>query len=185
MKPTLQADEWVNKYADMLYNYTITRVNDKGTAEDLVQDTFLSAWRAKDSYNAEASEKTWLFAICKNKIIDHYRKKSTGKEQYAELDTTSHFFDDAEHWTKQDQPNEWGISYTSTVETKEFYGILEYCKKKLQEMQRNVFVMKYMEDLEAEEICKVLNISSSNYWVIIHRAKLQLRKCIEQNWVNS
>ena len=71
MKPSIQADEWVNKYADVLYNYTLNRVNDKGIAEDLVQETFLSAWRAKDSYNAEASEKTWLFAICKNKIIDY------------------------------------------------------------------------------------------------------------------
>ena len=77
------------------------------------------------------------------------------------------------------------IRKSTFVETKEFYKILDYCKKKLQEMQHNVFVMKYMEDLDAEEICKVLNISSSNYWVIIHRAKLQLRKCIEQNWVNS
>ena len=70
-------------------------------------------------------------------------------------------------------------------ETKEFYGILDFCKKKLQEMQQSVFVMKYMDDLSAEEICKVLNISSSNYWVLIHRAKLQLRKCLELNWINS
>ena len=185
MGQVVQAEDWVYKYADILFNYTLARVQDRGVAEDLVQDTFLSAWRAKDSYNADASEKTWLFAICKNKIIDHFRKKSSSKEQYAAFDSANNFFDENEHWTKQDQPNDWGISSVSIVETKEFYKILDYCKKKLQEMQHNVFVMKYMEDLDAEEICKVLNISSSNYWVIIHRAKLQLRKCIEQNWVNS
>ncbi|MFP5042513.1 sigma-70 family RNA polymerase sigma factor [Parasediminibacterium sp. JCM 36343] len=185
MGPLLKAEDWINKYGDILYNYTLQRVSDKGLAEDIVQDTFLSAWKSRETYNAQASEKNWLFAICKNKIIDHYRKKSTSKVQYGEADTTSHFFDDAEHWTKEDQPNEWGINYQQPVETKEFYNILELCKKKLQEMQKNVFVMKYMEDLESDEICKVLNITPSNYWVIIHRAKLQLRKCIEKNWLNN
>ena len=184
-KPSLQAEEWVEKYGDLLYNYTLQRVSDKGLAEDIVQETFLSAWKSRETYKSDASEKTWLFAICKNKIIDHYRKKSSSPVQYAEVDTTDHFFDEAEHWTKEAQPNEWGINYQQPVETKEFYGILTYCKKKMQDMQRNVFVMKYMEDLSAEEICKVLNISSSNYWVIIHRAKLQLRKCLELNWINS
>ncbi len=184
MEPLLKAEEWVNKYADILYNYTLARVADTGTAEDIVQDTFLSAWKSREGYNGDASEKNWLFAICKNKIIDHFRKKSRSMVQYAEVDTTSNFFDEAEHWTRADQPNEWGVNYQQPVETKEFYGILDLCKKKLQEMQKNVFVMKYMEDLEADEICKVLNITPSNYWVIIHRAKLQLRKCIERNWVN-
>ena len=185
MSPSVQATDWVNKYGDILYNYTLKRVSDKGLAEDLVQDTFLSAWKSRDTYKSEASEKTWLFAICKNKIIDHYRKKSTSNVQYAEVDTSSNFFDEAEHWTREYQPNEWGINYHQPVETKEFYGILDFCKKKLQEMQQSVFVMKYMDDLSAEEICKVLNISSSNYWVLIHRAKLQLRKCLELNWINS
>jgi len=180
----LKADDWVNKYGDMLYNYTLQRVSDKGVAEDIVQDTFLSAWRNRENYKAEASEKNWLFAICKNKIIDHYRKKSSSIIQYAEIDSTNNFFDEAEHWTQEAGPKNWGIDQDSTLERKEFYNILELCKQKLQEMQKSVFVMKYLEDLEAPEICKVLNISSSNYWVIIHRAKLQLRKCIEQNWLS-
>ena len=185
MKEIVIAEEWVEKYGDLLYNYTCKRITDRTTAEDIVQDTFLSAWKARNTYNGEASEKTWLFTICKNKIIDYFRRRSNNPIQYAEIDTTGNFFDDTNHWRQEEQPKDWGINDKQNIETKEFYNILELCKRKLQAMQQSVFVMKYMEDLEAEEICKVLNLSSSNYWVIIHRAKLQLRKCIEKNWLTA
>ncbi|MDI9366071.1 MAG: sigma-70 family RNA polymerase sigma factor [Flavobacterium sp.] len=183
-KHTLNPNNWIINYSNALYKYTIIRVNDTGIAEDIVQETFLSAWRNKDNYKGEASEKNWLYTICKNKIIDHYRKKSTSIIQYAEADTTSSMFDDVEHWTKEDAPKEWGVNYNQTIEKKEFYSILEKCKSKLQQMQQSVFVMKYLEDLDTEEICKVLGITTSNYWVLIHRAKLSLRNCLEKNWVN-
>jgi RNA polymerase sigma-70 factor (TIGR02943 family) len=177
-------DKWVDNYADELYRYTYTRVCDSGYAEDIVQETFLSAWRAKDTYKAEASEKNWLYAICKNKIIDHFRKHSNNviKPSTAEEDI---YFDEVEHWRKEPTPNEWGMNYSQPVETKEFYNILGLCKQKLKDIQRQVFSMKYMEEIEAEEICKVLDITPSNYWVIIHRCKLHLRSCLEKNWLNS
>ena len=78
-KNKLQATHWVNNYSDALYKYTVVRVNDTGIAEDIVQETFLSAWRNKDNFKGEASEKNWLYKICKNKIIDHYRKKEIGR----------------------------------------------------------------------------------------------------------
>jgi RNA polymerase sigma-70 factor (ECF subfamily) len=181
----LSPSEWISNYADALYAYAKPRVNDVQLAEDLVQETFLSAWKAKDGFKGEASEKSWLFTILKNKIIDHYRKKSkdiiqTGTGQ----DATDHFFNDAEHWTENDQPLNWGIEGADRLQQKEFYHILENCKKKLQHQQQAVFVMKYMEDMDADEICKALNITSSNYWVLIHRAKLGLRACLEKNWIN-
>lgn len=183
-KNKLQATHWVNNYSDALYKYTVVRVSDTGIAEDIVQETFLSAWRNKDNFKGEASEKNWLYTICKNKIIDYYRKKGSSIISYANEDASDNFFDDAEHWTKNDSPKDWGINYQQQVEKKEFYTILEKCKGKLQQMQQSVFVMKYLEDLETEEICKVLGITSSNYWVLIHRAKLGLRTCLEKNWVN-
>jgi len=181
----LTPSKWISAYADLLYAYTITRVNDAAVAEDIVQETFLSAWKNRNSYKGEASEKNWLFTICKNKIIDYYRKKAKSPVTYAEADTSDQYFDAEEHWTKEDGPRDWGIDYEQPIEKKEFYDILELCKMKLQQMQQSVFVMKYMEDLSSEEICKVLNISPSNYWVLIHRAKLQLRSCLEKNWVNN
>jgi len=177
--------QWVQKYADALYTYTVVRVNDKSVAEDLVQETFLSAWKNRASYKGEASEKNWLFAICKNKIIDYYRKKARSIINSAEEDNVDSRFTLAGHWTKEASPKKWGIDYNETIETKEFYSILEECKNKLQEMQLAVFAMKYLEDLDAAEICKVLQITPSNYWVLIHRAKLQLRSCLEKNWINN
>lgn len=181
----LSPTNWISNYADALYAYAKPRVDDAQLAEDLVQETFLSAWKAKDGFKGEASEKSWLFTILKNKIIDHYRKKSkeiiqTGAGQ----DATDLFFNDAEHWTEKDQPLKWGLEGADRLQQKEFYQVLESCKKKLQQQQQAVFVMKYMEDMDADEICKALNITSSNYWVLIHRAKLGLRACLEKNWIN-
>jgi len=182
---SLNPDEWVNSYADALYAYTLPRVNDTGLAEDIVQETFLSAWKARHSYRAEASEKSWLFTICKNKIIDHYRKKAKDILQpLPERGHTDSYFDEAEHWTENDMPGDWGIDSQQRIDNKELYEALESCKKKLPQMQQAVFVMKYMEDIDSAGICKALGITSSNYWVLIHRAKLQLRNCLEKNWIN-
>ncbi len=181
----LNPDKWVELYADALYSYTLPRVNDAALAEDLVQETFLSAWKARDGFKGDASEKSWLFTIIKNKIIDHYRKKAKDIVQpISDKDSSDVFFDEAEHWTKEDKPAEWGIDFSDALDNKDFYRVLETCKKKLQQIQQSVFVMKYMEDLDSAEICKALGITASNYWVLIHRAKLQLRTCLEKNWIN-
>ena len=184
MEPrSLSPDKWVDNYADELYRYTMLRVKHNAVAEDLVQETFLSGWRAKEMYTGEASERNWLYAICKNKIMDHYRKKAnfivnpTSQEE-------SIYFDEAEHWRAETKPKSWGMDYGQPIETKEFYLVLDQCKRKLKDIQQHVFVMKYMEDMEAENICEVLNITTSNYWVLIHRCKLHLRGCLEKNWLN-
>ncbi len=175
-------DKWVDNYSDELYRYALTRINDNGLAEDIVQETFLSAWKAKETYKGEATEKNWLYAICKNKIIDHFRKQTNNiiNSSSAEEDI---YFNEVEHWRDEPTPKEWGVSYTHSIETKEFYNVLELCKKSLKDIQQSVFVMKYMEDEEAENICKALDITASNYWVIIHRCKLHLRSCLEKNWI--
>lgn len=182
---TLNAQKWIDNYADTLYGYVCARVNNTGVAEDIVQETFLSAWRAKDTYNATASEKTWLFAICKNKIIDYYRKASTQKEVLAkDEETEDYFFADDGHWTKELAPKNWATNSETTVEKKEFYNILQLCKSKLKQIQQRVFTMKYLDDENTEVICQTLNISVQNYWVLMHRAKLQLRTCLQKNWMN-
>ncbi len=174
--------KWVDNYADALYAYTMARVNDRQLAEDIVQNTFLSAWKGRDTYKGQASEKNWLYAILKNKIVDHFRKQATGPLT-PDAGEGGQYFDDNGHWTEAAAPQDWGQHTGQPLETKEFYSVLEKCKQKLKDIQQAVFVMKYMEDAEAEDICKVLNITPSNYWVLIHRAKLQLRKCLEKNWI--
>lgn len=177
----LDPNKWIDNYADALYGFCIVRVNNQILAEDIVQETFLSAWKARETYNAVATEKNWLYAICKNKIIDHYRKKGTTISTETEESDT--YFDNEDHWKKEKQPNDWGLNGQTQIEKKEFYQVLANCKQKLKELQQQVFVLKYLEDFDSDQICNILGISSSNYWVLIHRAKLQLRNCLEKNWI--
>jgi RNA polymerase sigma-70 factor (TIGR02943 family) len=179
----LDANKWVNNYGDMLYRFALPRVRDEELAKDLVQETFLAAWRNEANFKGEISEKNWLFTILKNKIIDHYRKASTRlTENFSDKATEDNFFDEADHWTNNASPKEWKTDDTKNIETKEFYEVLEKCKMKLKELQSAVFSLKYLDGFESEEICKELGITPSNYWVLLHRAKLQLRGCLEKNW---
>ncbi len=177
-------EKWVDNYANDLYKFTIMRVRDTGFAEDIVQETFLSAWRAKETYNGLASEKNWLYAICKNKIIDHFRKQHAPSAIVTSAEENM-YFDESAHWKKnQTSPHKWDVDYNKKIESEEFYKVLENCKKKLKDIQQQVFVMKYLEDMESTEICETLQITSANYWVLVHRCKLHLRSCLEKNWLN-
>ncbi len=178
----LHPENWVDVYADQLYGFVCSRVTDAIVAEDIVQETFLSAWKAKDTYKGDASEKNWLYAICKNKVIDYYRKQAREVQNQMSTLADSGMFDAADEWNIAARPQDW--SADKNVESKEFYRILELCKNRLQELQQAVFVLKYMDEMESVDICKELNISSSNYWTLMHRAKLQLRGCLEKNWFN-
>ncbi|OIR01353.1 RNA polymerase sigma factor SigM [mine drainage metagenome] len=178
---------WLTLYGDLLYNYTLMRVNDQAIAEDLVQETFLSALKAIDTYKGIASEKNWLFAILKNKIIDFYRKRATEltRTEMPDLQNADDDWFNAEgSWNEKGMPNDWSVS-ENLIERKEVQKIIDWCRNNLKELQQNVFTLKYMEDLNSDEICKVLNISPSNYWTIIHRARLQMRSCVEKHWVKS
>ena len=182
MPSQLDATKWVSDYSDMLYRFALPRVNDAEIAKDLVQDTFLAAWRNYENFKGEISEKNWLYAILKNKIIDHFRKASTRlTDNLPGMADEENYFAEAEHWTQAAAPNEWNTG-NSPIEKKEFYEVLRKCKTKLKEIQNTVFTLKYLEGMGSEEICKELNITASNYWVLIHRAKLQLRACLEKNW---
>lgn len=179
----LDATKWVTDYSDMLYRYALPRVNDREIARDLVQETFLAAWRNYDNFKGEISEKNWLFTILKNKIIDHFRKVSTRLTESlpANVDTDS-YFDDSGHWLASAAPRDWNSDTDAAVNRKEFFEVFSKCKSRLKEIQSIVFTLKYIDGVESEDICKALEITASNYWVLIHRAKLQLRACLEKNW---
>lgn len=179
--------KWLSLYGDFLYHYTLPRVNHSIIAEDLVQETFLSALKGLDSYKGEASEKNWLFTILKNKIIDYYRKKAMEQSVMSMPDLQvmdDEWFNEEGGWVENKIPKDWHAA-DSPVERKEIQKIINWCKDHLKELQQHVFTLKYMEDLDSIEICKVLNISSSNYWVLIHRARLQMRECVEKYWLKT
>jgi len=180
----LNPEKWIDLYCDYLYQYAYFRVNSAELAEDLVQETFLSGYHAKDSFKGNSTEKTWLVTILKNKIIDYYRKNTSGKE-VALPDRDYHFDWNGPvpgHWNESYAPKKWDTSMEELMENIEFYEILNKCLSKLPVKWAATFSLKVMEELKNEEICKQLGITTSNLWVILHRAKLMLRECLEKNW---
>lgn len=177
--------QWVTHHADYLYSYVITRINDKEAAMDLVQETFLAALERVEKFEGRSSERTWLTAILKNKIIDVYRKKSAEqiKETEGQADEEA-FFNTADgHWKTEHQPKVFGIEEYDSLTRKEFNHILQKCMQKLPPLWLSVFTLKHIDGAETETICRELKITASNFWVIIHRAKVNLRSCLQLNWI--
>lgn len=182
---TLNPDVWVKSYSDYLFNYTITRVNDENIAKDLVQETFFSGLKSMKNFEGRASERTWLISILKRKIIDHYRKINSNK---GKAEVRMNFYSDGENegeWIEERAPNTWGDDTDKDIQNEELKETLERCIDKLPEKYGMVFRMKTIQGFDTEDICKELDITSSNLWVIIHRARTQLRKCMEDNWFNN
>ncbi|ETZ19552.1 hypothetical protein N824_12485 [Pedobacter sp. V48] len=178
---------WVDQYADYLYNYASLRTNDQEMARDLVQETFLAALERKDKFEARSTEKTWLTSILKNKIVDVYRSRSSGFLKQMELvdgEDTDFFDHDDGHWNDQHRPAKLGIEQSDALENKEFQRILQACMKKLPSLWMSVFTMKHIDEESTEIICRELKVSASNFWVIIHRTKVNLRSCLQKNWIN-
>ena len=187
MAAYLQPENWVNEHSDYLYSYAVLRIFNKEDAMDLIQDTFFSALKAKDSFKGESTERTWLTAILKRKIIDYYRKKAGQKESFTinANENTDDAFEQTGigqgHWKKERAPKEWAFE-SNTLESDEFQLIFNNCLSLLPSAWAATFTLRSLEDYTTEEICKELNISPSNLWTTIHRAKLQLRECMEIKW---
>lgn len=180
--------KWVSRYADYLYAYAASRLNDEDLARDLVQETFLAALERKENFKGKSTEKTWLTAILKNKIVDVYRSRSTRHAKETDIANTDYtdadFFDQTNgHWNEQHHPSVLGIEQSDALGNKEFQRILEACMKKLPSIWFSVFLMKHIQDETTETICKELKLTSSNFWVIIHRTKVNLRSCLQKNWI--
>lgn len=182
----LNPNSWAELYADYLYAYALIRVNNIEVAKDLVQETFLSALEHIDGFHGLSSEKTWLTAILKNKIVDIYRKKTAevqNRLDVAVVDNKDFFDSDGGRWSVQHYPADNWEEQPDAMQNIEFQGILKACMAKLPPLWSLVFTMKHINYESSETIIRDLNLSSSNYWVIIHRAKVNLRSCLQRNWI--
>jgi RNA polymerase sigma-70 factor (ECF subfamily) len=181
-KHKLDPNKWIDRYSDYLYNFTITRVNDREIAKDLVQDTFFASLKSMKNFKGEASERTWLISILKRKIIDHYRKINSKKGK-AEIRMDFKTEDDSEgNWLEERVADPQYKTAEDTLVNEELGEAIYNCLSKLPEKQAIVFRMKTIEGLETESICNELNITASNLWVIVHRARITMAECMEKNW---
>lgn len=185
---TPDPSRWLELYGDYLFSHALLRVGRREAAEDLVQETFISAIQALGMFRGQSSEKTWLVAILKNKIIDYYRKRDVLKETSSYLSETDDeftqgFFDKVDgHWLREAAPGHWNESADSEIQRSEFQAVVERCVGKLPTKLMAVFSAKFIEEEDSDKICKDYQLTSSNYWVIIHRAKVLFRACLERNW---
>jgi len=178
--PKINSDAWVDKYGDALFHFALARVSKQDIAEDLVQETFLAAVKSQERFKGQSSEKTWLFGILKHKVIDHYRKnKSTVYAQKLgyDADNLDGFFNAKEGW--QTRPEHWSANPGKSQEVKEAFDHFYRCLSDLPQRTADVFVYREIDGLATEEICKRFDITSSNCWVILYRARMLLRKCLE------
>ena len=179
---------WLGLHGDFLYQYAMTRLgNNSQLAEDMVQETFLSALKTSAGYQGRSSERTWLVSILRNKIIDYYRSgKNKIFEQSDQLD--EEFRDSGPRqgqWKEEFAPADWGDVPDRVFEKKEFSKILQKCMRGLPENLATIFALRELDGLDTKFICKEMSVSASNLWVILHRARKQLRRCLEDKWIGS
>lgn len=177
--------QWLAKYGDDMYSWALYKTSSKETAEDLVQDTMISAFKSYEKYKPGSNPKTWLYTILNNKIIDYYRasntKKSVNQSTLQGNKVEDDNFSINGHWKNATDPL-WANTEEHLLDNPQFLEVLSGCINKLPANWKDVVVGKYIHHKKGSEICKDLGITSSNLWQMAHRAKLQLRTCLDQNW---
>jgi RNA polymerase sigma-70 factor (ECF subfamily) len=178
-------DRWVDEHGDCLYRYALLRVRKAEVAEDLVQETFLVAVRTVEQFGGRSSERSWLCGILKHKICDYFRK--LGREtNFTDLeflnDEMAHKFVEQGYWNHDRGPKEWKPAADEVVHSGEFWQTLRGCLEKLPPRVADVFTLREVEEVDAPEICRMLSLSQSNLWVMLHRARMALRECLEIRW---
>lgn len=178
----LDPNQWISLYSDYLFNYTITRVNSRPIAQDLISETFLAGLKSMQNFKGEASERTWLVSILKRKIIDHYRKTNSNKGK-AEVRMSYNIDSETEgDWLEQRVSDPFDKTAEDNFINKELADAINLCLSKLPTKQGQIFEMKTILNYDTETICNDLGITSSNLWVIIHRARVAMASCLEKKW---
>lgn len=172
---------WVKAYTADLFAYALSKVSDKPTAEDMVQNTFLSAFESYDKFEHKSGAKTWLFSIIKNKIADHYRQKYKLVEQNSVHDPSEALFDANGRLKAPCSSIEWRMD-DELLDDPEFLRALHGCIASLPHKMSVVVELKYIDGSNSKKVCEKLAISQTNFWQIMHRAKLLLKTCIENKW---
>lgn len=177
---------WVDEHGDALYRFALLRVKDPTIAEDLVQETFLSALKGIDTFRGGSTLRTWLVGILKHKIIDFFRKNRV-EVNATDLASMDNETQEERLERAQAEPvlTPWQGSPDNLLENKEFWGVFRECLDGLPETHRKAFSLREFDGVKGDEICKILGITSTNLWVILHRARGKLRGCLEANWFST
>lgn len=177
------AMNWVETHGDYLFNFAIGQVRDTSVAEDLVQETFLAALKAQGNFSGRSSERTWLVSILRHKLYDYLRKTCRERAVRAEplpMQADGESLDESMLWIHQVAAESTAPS--RRIELAEFREQLERAMDKLPPRIAQVFQLYTVEERPNQEVCERLNISESNLWVMLHRARKQLRTELSRWW---
>ncbi len=180
----LPSDQDLQQHRPYLLRYAMLQLRNPDQAEDVVQETLLAALEGRARFSGNSSVRTWLTGILKHKIIDAIRRKSreqplTGVEDSTDAETVDSLFKSDGHW--QQMPATWGDP-EQALENRKFWEIFEVCSRLMPERTARVFMLREVMELTTEEICQELAITPTNLWVILHRARIILRECLEIKW---
>lgn len=186
-KPTVEIappETWVDRYGDYLYGYAMSRLRNPEAASDCVQDTFLAGIKALDNFDGSRDIKFWLRGIMRNKIVDQIRKSV--KENKVSFDSEDEALLES-FWFKYSgiattNPTPWQFNPRKAYDNGEFLKVFEECIGMVKEPARQAFILKMLEDQTTEEVCKVMDINPNYLWVLLHRAREQLKIGLEAKW---
>ena len=169
-----------------LVRFAVLQLRDQGLAEDVVQEALMAALEGAPRFAERSSVKTWVYSILRRKIIDALRARRrelpvSGGDADEDDAAGDRLFDERGFWATEHRPHCWTTPEES-LEQQQFWQIFELCLDRLPKRTSRVFMMRELLGLETEEICKELAITSSNCWVILHRARMGLRLCLEDRW---
>ncbi len=185
-RPLPSPEQWVDLYGNYMYRYALARLSDPEAAQDVVQEALVAAIQAYNRFEGKSSVKTWLIAILKRKIVDYFRRaKNLQSMDSIEVapNSVGRVFDDSGNWLVR--PAEWKVNPGKAYEQREFIDVLYKCIAKLPERLAEIFMLREFEELDTEQICIRLGITDSNCWVMLYRARLQLKGCLELNWLGN
>ena len=180
----LPGTEELESLRPYLLRYALLQLRDRDSAEDVVQETMLAALEGRARFAGKSTAKTWLTGILKHKIIDLLRRRQReepliGDEDGSEADAVDAMFQADGHWLAT--PAAWG-NPARALEDKRFREAFALCTKAMPVRNARVFMMREVLDMSSSEICEALDITPANLWVMLHRARLSLRACIEIKW---
>jgi RNA polymerase sigma-70 factor (ECF subfamily) len=174
----------LEKHRRAMLKFAMLQLRNEAHAEDCVQDALTAAIQSADRFAGDSSVRTWLIGILKHKILDHFRRTKreqafTGSEEESTLDDLDGLFAGDGHFLSP--PAAWG-NPEQALSQNEFFEVLERCMENLPKLTARVFVMREVMGVTTEEICEQLAITSNNCWVLIYRARMSLRECLEKRW---
>lgn len=182
-KHSLNPSNWNREYREYLIRFALQRISDHGLAEDLVQETFLSAWNARKSFRGDCAERTWLTGVLRNKIIDHYRRNARRPMMLAgDFEAQREDEGPATPWLENRANERDTFDPDTATQRAEMMTLLDEAVNRLPESMGKAYRMREIQGRSTEEITRALNITKGNLWVLIHRAKQALKEQLHGAW---